>query len=54
MKPSEGYQQTEAATGGEMIEVAGNGEALVTGPVGHPVLSGEPVTGCSGRSKSFL
>ena len=54
MKPLEGYQQIEAATGGEMTMVAGNGEASMTGLASHLVLSGEPVTNCSGRSKSFL
>ena len=48
MKPSEGYEQMDAAAGGTVTSIAVNGEAEVTGSAGHPVLDVEPVIGCSG------
>ena len=37
-----------------MTGVADHKEVSVTGLAGHPMLSREPVTDCSDRSKSFL
>ena len=47
MKPSEGYEQMDAAARGAMTGIAGNGEVEVTSSGGHLVLVAESVTDCS-------
>ena len=54
MKPSEGYEQMDAAGEGAVTDRAGIGEAIVTDSNDHIVLGGKPVTSCSSQSSGDL
>ena len=49
MKPSEGYEQRGPGIVGAKTRASGHPEAPVTSSVGHPMLDGEAVTGCSSQ-----